>query len=88
MSKKDGKVYIILYNVCGYEFHQPYIYKTLDGAIDAVNRLKSTEWYMKNFKLIVASEHGSQDDGQYYIVDQGGEYSLIPVTEETRILYG
>lgn len=82
MSKKDGKVYIILYRVGSYVFHLDYVYRTLAGLMEAIPRIERQNAHMKNITVIVVCD--GQEDTENYVVDG----VLIPITAESTLLYG
>lgn len=84
MSKKDGKSYVIVYNVGTYTFHEPYLYKTFIGAVNAINRLKDHHPWYKSIRVLLVDKQNNVENKEYYIIDN----ELIPITDESKLLYG
>jgi hypothetical protein len=84
MSKADGKVYVISYEIQGTKFQLPYVYKTVSGVIEAVIALQNKEWYMDNIKVLVITRGRSSEDGEYSVINN----VLIKVNDTTKVLYG
>lgn len=88
MSKIDGKVYVIIYEVRGHKFHSPYVYKTAQGVTDQVIAFKDKEWYATNIKVLVIGKEDKSDDGEYYVLKETtGKHKLIKVNDSSKVLF-
>lgn len=88
MSKQDGKVYIVTYEIQGNKFVVPYIYKTVKGVVDFAIRFKEDEWYAENIKVLVISKLDKSDDGEYYIIKQPNDcHQLVKINDSSKVLF-